>query len=368
MHRRIIKKISWVGLSLVMASMLAIDPLAGTYNRPAGYTPLGRSLVAFPQASNAVHLSWRLFQEDLDALVQFKVFRQTSPGACNTGTDITPSFINPATQPTALTDTPGAGTYTYRVCAYGSGNLNNLITEPIGGDQVTITTSSNGRNYLALDLGCQYHTDWAKVSVAAGDLEGNGSMGYAVAFQPNVSGCMVNGTTLNTTDYYIEAFKTDPASPTGTTRLWGPIDIGPAPDGGVPTTQGVSFHQPVVIWDICSGANCSGAPDGRAEVIARTNTGAGAWNDYCNEKLTVFDGLTGNILNQIPFPEGSCPPCPNPPCPVSQACSSYCDRSANWLAIAYLSGTNPSVIAARGLHNATRVSRVAGEGCPSPAP
>ncbi|MBI1746323.1 MAG: hypothetical protein HYR55_07010 [Acidobacteria bacterium] len=315
-----------------------LEPLyAGASTRPSGYTILKRSLVAFKKDGNGVHLSWRLFQEDLDAQFRgFKVFRQSA--------DITSNCQNLkgyVTTTTACDDQPGAGTFTYYVQAF---DINGILMDT--SNSVTITTSLTEQNYLALNLGGQvinnpsvtlngkYKTGNGKrPSVTVGDLEGNGAMGFVVTFEPQTSD-------QGAGRYYIQAFKSNGQA------LWtGPRDIGPAaPDmdqPGAPLVTGIGWHNPVLIWDIQGGPG--GTPDGFAEIIVRTSTDT-SWNDYLNENLTVINGQSGSVISQVTFPPGAAP-------------GGYVsEREGNQLAVAYLDGmSNPStatpyVFISRGMH------------------
>ncbi|MEU5870416.1 carbohydrate-binding protein [Glycomyces sp. NPDC047369] len=282
---------------------------------------LTRGVTVVPSGSGRL-VSWRLLGTD-PSNVAFNVYRD--------GTKLNASPITGATN---YLDNSTSGTYTVRPVVNGvegaassaeatfnsSGYLDLPLQRPSGGT----TPSGEAFTYEANDL-------------SVGDLDGDGQYEYVVKWYPsNAKDNSQSGYTGNT---IIDAYELNG------TRLWR-IDLGRNIRSGAHYTQ---FQ----VYDYNS--------DGRAEIAMKTAdatvSGTGqvigsSSADYRNssgyvlsgpEYLTIFNGQTGAAMDTIDY---------NPPRgTVSSWGDNYGNRVDRFLAgTAYLDGSTPSMIFARGYY------------------
>ncbi|MFF9623339.1 rhamnogalacturonan lyase [Streptomyces griseosporeus] len=316
-----------------VAAALAVSALAGLPQSAQAATArqverLDRGLTSVHTSSGNL-VSWRWLATDPDN-VAFHVYRGS--------TRLTSS---PVTASTSYFDSgaPDSADYTVRAVVNGTeqpasehalqfraGYLDVPLSPPAGG------TTPDGVAYT-------YEANDASV----GDLDGDGQLEFVLKWQPtNAKDNSQSGYTGNT---IVDGVKLDG------TRLWR-VDLGRNIRSGAHYTQ---FQ----VYDYDG--------DGRAEVAMKTadgtrdGTGVVIGNssaDYRNssgyvlsgpEYLTMFDGRTGKALQSVDYvpARGT----------VSSWGDSYGNRVDRFLAgTAYLDGSRPSLIMARGYYTRTVIA------------
>ena len=284
---------------------------------------LNRGLVRVNQ-SNGNYISWRLLGTD-SASVSFNVYRN--------GTKLTSS---PITNSTNYLDSAGTSSSSYTVRAVING------TEQAD-SETSLNVGSTGYWSIPLQIpaggtspdGVAY--TYSANDASVGDLDGDGQ--YEVILKWDPSNSKDNSQSGYTGDVFIDAYKLNG------TRMWR-IDLGKNIRAGAHYTQ---FQ----VYDYDG--------DGKAEVMMKTGDGSisgtgqvigTASADYRNssgyvltgpEYLSVFNGQTGAVMattNYLPA-RGT----------VSSWGDSYGNRVDRFLAgTAYLDGTRPSAIFARGYY------------------
>ncbi len=274
--------------------------------------------------STGNYVSWRLLGTD-PASVSFNVYRN--------GTKVTGS---PITNSTNYVDSAGTSSSSYTVRAVVNGT-----------EQADSETSLNVANTGYLSVGLQIPAGgtspdgvaytYSANDASIGDLDGDGQ--YEIVLKWDPSNAKDNSQSGYTGNVYIDAYKLNG------TRMWR-IDLGRNIRAGAHYTQ---FQ----VYDYDG--------DGKAEVMMKTADGSisgtgqvigSSSADYRNssgyiltgpEFLTVFNGQTGAVLattNYVPA-RGT----------VSSWGDSYGNRVDRFLAgTAYLDGTRPSAIFARGYY------------------
>jgi len=313
----------------VIAQAAAPPPAA---NLPADRTSttenLNRGLVSI-RSGGGNFLSWRLLKSD-PAGTAFNVYRgsvKVNSAPITAGTDFTDAGA------------PAGATYTVRPVVAGAETLAAAapaqtlaasqdipIQVPAGGttpDGVAYTYSAN--------------------DASVGDLDGDGS--YEIVLKWDPSNSKDNSQSGYTGDVFIDAYKLNG------TRLWR-IDLGRNIRAGAHYTQFQVFD-----YD----------GDGKAEVVMKTADGTkdgtgvvigSSTADYRNssgyilsgpEYLSVFNGQTGKAMATADFvpPRGT----------VSSWGDSYGNRVDRFLAgTAYVDGSRPSIIMARGYYTRSVIS------------
>lgn len=306
----------------------AFTPISGTIKPSLMNTgdwqaeELNRGVCAI-QATNGVLVSWRLTATD-DSDIAFNVYRGTTQ--LNTW---------PITGATTFLDTQGAAGNRYTVKSV----LNGYET----GESETASAQAN--NYIPVNLskptggrtpdGVSY--TYSANDCSVGDLDADGEYEIVVKWDPSNS--KDNAQDGYTGNVYLDAYKLNG------TMLWR-IDLGRNIRAGAHYTQ-------FIVYDLDG--------DGDAEVACRTSDGSvdgtgsvigSSSADYRNssgriltgsEYLTVFNGESGRALKTIQFQpaRGS----------VSDWGDSYGNRVDRFLAgVAYLDGSTPSLIMARGYY------------------
>jgi rhamnogalacturonan endolyase len=289
---------------------------------------LNRGLVAIRLNTNQVYIGWRMLgTEPTD--VSYNLY-------CN-DVKLAESPFTTSTNFTHNITTDG--TYTVRAIING-------VEEPAS---ETVTVWAN--QYL--DIAMQIPPGGTNASGAytynvndcsVGDVDGDGQYELFVKWDPSNS--QDNSLSGYTGNVYIDCYRLDG------TRLWR-IDLGKNIRAGAHYTQ-------FMVYDLDSDGKAEmacktadGTKDGTGVVIGDINA------DYRNtsgyvlsgpEFLTVFNGLTGKAMattNYLPA-RGT----------VSSWGDSYGNRVDRFIAaVAYLDGTNPSLVMGRGYY--TRLVRVA---------
>ncbi|WP_239014518.1 rhamnogalacturonan lyase [Archangium violaceum] len=310
-------------------------PATAQYQRET----LGRGVVAVPASNGGTLVSWRLLATD-PAGVGFHVYRD--------GTRLT---TTPLTDRTNMRDTRGtpSSTYTVRAVVNGSeqeaspaaaiwsgGYLNIPLQKPAGGT----TPDGVAYTYVANDA-------------SVGDLNGDGQYELVLKWDP--TNAKDNSQSGYTGNVYIDAYQLNG------TRLWR-IDLGRNIRAGAHYTQFQVFD-----YD----------GNGRAEVVMKTADGTvdgqgrvigNASADHRNsagyvlagpEFLTVFEGTTGRALSTVNYVVPRHPDTQNPsPSQLNSIWGdNYGNRADRFLAAtAYLDGSRPSIIMARGYYTRTTVT------------
>ena len=308
---------------------------------PYGYPPrfmekLDRGLFAI-KVNAGVFLSWRFLGTD-DPDTSFNIYRDGQK-------------INsvPITGSTNYLDKSGSASYAYQIAALLDGNE---TKETKNGSAVTVKPLTSYYRRIPLDIppGGEIDRTGEKYTYSAndasvGDMDGDGEYEIVVKWDPNNSkDNSQDGYTGNT---ILDCYKLDG------TRLWR-IDLGRNIRSGAHYTQ-------FMVYDldndgkaevVCKTAD--GTTDGAGTVIGnpladnRRHTGQVGHIVTGNEYLTVFNGLTGAVIDTVNYlPHISI---------LSLNSSGWGDsrgnRSERYLAcVAYLDGVNPSVVMCRGYYS-----------------
>lgn len=267
---------------------------------------LDRGVVALRTPQGA-YVGWRLLESDPPATA-FNVLRIVDGGKTVV------VYGSPVTKTCDLVDrdVPKDGVVVYRVVPQGG-------AKPEG--DATLAPSVEGTPYLKIRL---KDPDLVANRVAVADLDGDGAYDFVVK-HPNQS-----------IDPYImywrrsaDTYKLDAYTSRGE-FLWR-RDLGWSIETGV-------WYSPYIVCDLDG--------DGRAEVI--TKTGEGDPRDPDGrvtsgpEWITVIDGLTGRDVCRSPWPS-------------RKGFENYNLASRNQLAVAYLDGKTPCLLALRGTYNRMKV-------------
>lgn len=292
---------------------------------------LDRGVVVVPANEGGNLVSWRMLRSDSLA-IRFNVYRD--------GTLLNPE---PITDRTNFVDAGGSAGSTYTVRAVLKG-VPQAATAPAG---------VWNAGYLSIPLspppaGSDF--TYSPNDASVGDLDGDGQYDIVLKWDPSNS--KDNSQSGVTGDVYIDAYRLDG------TRLWR-INLGRNIRAGAHYTQ-------FMVYDFDG--------DGRAEVMMKTADatvdgtgqviGDGA-ADYRNangyvlagpEYLSVFNGQSGAAMATIPY---NPPRHPDTMSPSSGQLSTlwgdgYGNRVDRFLAgVAYLDGTRPSAVFARGYYTRT---------------
>jgi rhamnogalacturonan endolyase len=267
---------------------------------------LDRGVVAL-RCKQGAYISWRLLDSD-PPHVGFLVSRSVN------GAQPVPLHSQPITKTCDLVDRdpPQQGTVVYRV-------------EPQGGvlpaGEASLSAEVEETPHLKLRL---REPDLVANRVALGDLDGDGAMDFVVK-HPNQSIDPANSYwRRSTATYKLDAYTSRGAF------LWR-RDLGWSIETGV-------WYAPYLVADLDG--------DGRAEVVAKTGEGdprdAEGRVRIGPEWLTVIDGRTGRDVCRTAWPS-------------RRGFGSYNLASRNQLAVAYLDGRTPCVLALRGTYSRMKV-------------
>jgi rhamnogalacturonan endolyase len=288
---------------------------------------LDRGLISIRTAKGNF-LSWRLLNTD-PAGTTFHVYR----GSTQVATTSVTNYLDAGA--------PAGATYTIRPVAAGMQTLAAAADPPV----TTLSTSMDvpiqrpGGGTTPDGVSYTYSANDASV----GDLDGDGQ--YEIVLKWDPSNAKDNSQSGYTGNVFVDAYKLNG------TRLWR-IDLGRNIRAGAHYTQFQVFD-----YD----------GDGRAEVVMKTADGTRSGTgqvigdanaDFRNssgyvlsgpEFLTVFNGTNGAILATASYvpPRGT----------VSSWGDSYGNRVDRFLAAtAYVDGSRPSIIEARGYYTRTVIS------------
>ncbi|WP_396448179.1 rhamnogalacturonan lyase [Actinomadura sp.] len=299
------------------AALPATAPVPATAAAARQAEDLDRGLISV-RSGNGNYVGWRLLGTD-PAGTTFALYRGSSRIA--TVTDSTNYWDQGA---------PADASYTVRPIVNGGEGASSEPSLRFGDGYLDVPIQRPGSEYSANDA-------------SVGDLDGDGRLEIVLKWDPSNS--KDNSQSGFTSDVYIDAYRLDGA------RLWR-IDLGRNIRAGQHYTQ---FQ----VYDYDG--------DGRAEVAMKTADGTvdgtgrvigNAGADYRNssgyvlsgpEYLTMFDGRTGAAMQTVDY----VPPRGN----VSSWGDSYGNRVDRFLAgTAYLDGSRPSLIMARGYYTRTVIA------------
>lgn len=279
-------------------------PLVEGYARERVEERLNRGLAAAKISDEKqIHLSWRLLKSDSET-VAFNVYR-TANGKTKK--------LNrkPILTTTDFTDAqPASGQSTYWVESIDG--KKKTASEKIIVDAAGLKTT----NYRSIKLKEQVTAGM----VAVGDLNGDGEYDYIIRHpNSNVDPGVPNPN--DGTTYKIEAYLSDG------TYLW-TKDLGHGTEPGV-------WYSPFIVYDFDG--------DGKAEIALKT-TGDDFVKDangrICggSEYLSVLDGMTGEELARVDWPERN------------ERYGNVNRQNRNQIGMAYLDGKTPCILAARGTY------------------
>ena len=320
---------------------------------------LGRGLVATQQSDGKVFLSWRLLADD-PADVAFNVYRTTEPAAGAKPIDFgifaskpdTPAGtvkLNAAPLSDATWFADAAPGLHYRTTYFVRAVVKGV--EQPDSRPVVLAAGSEPRAYRSVSM--QNPPGYEPLEGTVADLDGDGEYELVVM----QSGRAQDNSKSGVTDQHIlQAYEFDGS------LLW-EIQLGKNIRAGAHYTQ-------FIVFDFDG--------DGRAELACKTADGATDATgkvigdpkaDYVNagghvlrgpEFLSLFDGATGKVLDTVPYEPARHPT--NPLEPTRDELKAVWgdgngNRSDRYLGgVAYLDGTRPSLIMARGYYTRTCVA------------
>lgn len=294
---------------------------------------LNRGLVAVPDGSGNIFISWRLLVTDGDKTA-FNVYRSSGNGKAVKLND------RPVESYTHYNDqhTDSAKAYTYYVTA--------VVNNKEGAASEKYTVPAFAKPYLSIPL--QTPAGYSANDASAGDLDGDGA--YEIII--HMTGRGRDNSQAGITDPpIIQAYKLNGSF------LW-QINLGKNIREGAHYTQ-------FMVYDLDG--------DGKAEIVMKTADGTtdskgnvigDSSKDWRNEKgyilsgpeyLTVFNGLTGEIMNTTDYIAPRHAKL-NPSTEELKAVwgDGYGNRMDRFLAcVAYLDGVHPSVVMCRGYYTRT---------------
>jgi rhamnogalacturonan endolyase len=295
-----------------LLAVLVLVSTAAAAAAPGGtHEKLDRGLIARPAEGGKVYLGWRLLESD-PADTAFNVYRKSA-----------------ATAPVKLNAEPIVATTDFVDATATAGaehvwSIRAVVDGKEGSDEAEAATAAGAEPtpYVSIKLDGD-HT-FQKVGIA--DLDGDGRCDFVIK-QPNANVdpyWRPGYWRPSPGTYKLEAYRGDG------TLLW-------RHDLGWSIEQGI-WYSPYVVYDLDG--------DGRAEVAVKTGEGdprdADGRVQTGPEYLTILDGRTGRPIARTDWPsrEG-----------FGEGLSGYNYASRNQLAVAYLDGKTPSLIALRGTYN-----------------
>lgn len=315
--------VRFVGEGLTAAQ---IDDVAiGQWDRPKvekpkvrGYAQervrerLDRGLVARRTDERTVYLSWRLLESDA-ADVAFNVYRRSGE------TEGVKRNDSPLEKTTDFVDlsAPREEVHTYHIRPVVDGE------ECPASPECQLAATDEAPDYVSIRLDGD-HT-FQKVGLA--DLDGDGRLDYVIK-QPNANvDPYINYWKPSSETFKLEAYNADGK------LLWR-HDLGWSIERGI-------WYSPYIVYDFDG--------DGRAEVAVKTGQGdprdAEGRVRSGEEWLTILDGMTGQPRTQVEWPSRD----------GFEGERGYNYSSRNQLAVAYLDGKTPCLLALRGTYNLMKV-------------
>lgn len=345
-YMRFLASLSLLGVAIAPQSAPALPQMEG----------LGRGLAAIQQADGRVFLSWRLLADDpLD--VAFNVYRATKPRPDDHPIDfgIYASAPDVHAGTVKLNDLPIADVTWFVDSTPGLHHETSYLVRPVLGGRelpdsrpVTIAAGSAPRAYHPIPM--QNPPGYLPLEGSVADLTGDGEYEIIVM---QAARHRDNSHSGETDPAILQAYTFDG------TLLW-QINLGKNIRAGAHYTQ-------FMVYDFDG--------DGRAELACKTADGTvdaigkvigDPSANHVNEAghiiagpefLTLFDGLTGAALHTVPYEPARHPT--NPLKPTREELRATwgdgnANRSDRFLAgVAYLDGTRPSLIKARGYYTRT---------------
>lgn len=285
-------------VTLTPAAAPIVKPKVEGHAKSRVEEKLDRGLIARP-VSNGVYLGWRLLKSDA-ADAAFHVFRgneRITKDPVRTTTD----FVD--------TTAPAGADLTY-----------SLLTED-GAEAGSVRTRRDDKPAACIAFKLDDGETFQKCAVA--DLDGDGALDFVLK-TPNA-----------TIDPYAGYWKPSPGTYTldarksDGTRLWSK-DLGWAIEQGI-------WYSPHIAYDFDG--------DGRAEVAVKMGEGDPRDPDGRVRKgaewIVILDGRTGHELARAPWPDRS---------GFGEGERGYNYASRNQLAVAFLDGRTPCLIALRGTY------------------
>ena len=269
---------------------------------------LDRGVVALP-AERGCYVGWRLLKAD-PAGVAFNVYRQLDDGR--------PVKVNatPVTQTTDLVDAdaPQTGALTYSVRAVVDGR-----ELPMSGSAQAAPRRA-ATPYVGIKL-----TEGAKFGkIAIADLNGDGRYDYIIKHPNGNVDPWSKVWYASPETFKIEAYLHDG------THLW-TKDLGWAIERGI-------WYSPFVVFDLTG--------DGKAEIAVKVGEGDPRDKDgrvtTGPESIAVWDGMTGREIARAPWPD-------------REGFNHYSRMCRHQMAVAYLDGKTPCLLALRGTYARMKV-------------
>lgn len=282
------------------------DKVTGGWAQERYQEKLNRGIIAIPDSTGKVHISWRLLRGD-DPAVSFNLYRTDIK---NKTIRINKKALTLTTDFTDNTTVPGQS-YSYFVKPVVKGK------ELAPSEKAVITADSYSRAYYK---SIKLQGDYQVQRVGVTDLNGDGAFDFVI-MQGN-GGLDPGGNSGNTTGltYKLEAYLNDG------TFLWRK-DLGLGLEPGV-------WYTPYVVYDFDG--------DGKGEVAVKTGP------DNVREKdgrvrsgpewVSILDGMTGNEKARADWPQRT------------PRFGGYNRTNRNQMGMAYLDGKTPCVIVARGTY------------------
>jgi rhamnogalacturonan endolyase len=276
-------------------------PKVSGWARVRPVEPMGRGAVA-AQVAGGVYLSWRLLKDD-PAEIAFDVFKERDGQRVRLN-------AAPIGQTTDFVDTNGfdaAASYTVAPAKGFRGASQTVKADP----------EKRKTPYIRIPLAA---TNATAQKVGVGDLDGDGVYDYVIKQPGENVDPWIKYWYKSPETFKIEARKSDG------TLLW-------LKDLGWNIERGM-WYSPMAVCDLNG--------DGRAEVAAKIGPeedlrGPEGRAEKGPEWVAVFDGLTGREIARAPWP---------PREPFEE----YNLASRNQLAVAYLDGKTPCLLALRGTY------------------
>ncbi|MBT3375499.1 MAG: hypothetical protein HN742_14410 [Lentisphaerae bacterium] len=302
-----------------LASVLGSGtPVAG-WARQRREERLDRGVVAL-RTPQGVYVGWRLLKDDVID-VAFDLFRRIGDGPETRIND------QPIARTTDFLDTTAPEgmepVYTVRTAGKSGGLFRKLLRRPGDAEGSARTSTQEGASpYVTIKLDGD-HT-FQKAGIV--DLDGDGRLDYVIK-QPRDNIDPAGTYWRRSPDTYkIEAYTHDGQF------LWR-NDLGWAIERGI-------WYSPYVAHDLDG--------DGKAEVAAKIGEG-----DPRNEEqegrvtagpewMVVWDGMTGKEITRVPWPD-------------REGFRAYSRISRNQMAVAYLDGKTPCLLALRGTYDRMKV-------------